>query len=146
MIKRILLAVDDSPASLAAATAAVELAGTLKAELRVLHVVADGLITEVIRPVARAGVATRRDSAGEALLRHVAHLAEAAGVTAEPLLMLGEPARCVLEAARTWPADLIVLGRSHPHGTGAPYIGHETQHVLEFSDHPVLVVRTREMA
>ncbi len=140
MIKRVLLAIDDSPASLAAATLALELARTLHAELRVLHVVADGLLTEVIRPVARAEVATRRDSAGEALLHHIARLAKSAGVPAETLLMLGEPARCVLDQARTWPADLVVLGRSHPHGAGAPYIGQETQRVLEFSDHPVLVV------
>jgi nucleotide-binding universal stress UspA family protein len=141
VIKRILLAVDDSPAALAAATLAVDLARALGAELRVLHVVVvDGALTELIRPFARADVETRRDSAGEALLAHVAQLADAAGVTADPVLMLGEPARCVLDQTRTWPADLVVLGRSHPHGTGAPYIGQETQRVLEFCDRPVLVI------
>ena len=45
-----------------------------------------------------------------------------------------------LEQSRTWPADLIVLGRSDRPGPGEPYVGAETRRVLEFADRPVLVV------
>jgi nucleotide-binding universal stress UspA family protein len=140
MISRVLVAVDDSPAALAAVRIAVRIAADQHAALRAVHVVADGEVTEVLRPAARARVADRRADAGDALLAHVARLAEHGGVVVDPVLMLGEPARCVLEVARSWPADVVVLGRSGTHRTGEPYIGPETQRVLEFAEWPVLVV------
>jgi nucleotide-binding universal stress UspA family protein len=46
----------------------------------------------------------------------------------------------VLDHARFWAADLVVLGRANRHAPGQPYIGHHTQRILEVAEVPVLTV------
>ncbi len=141
MIERILLAVDDTRDSLAAARLAVVLAGQLHARLRVVHVSADHVLDAALaaatgRPEARQG---RRDAA-TAILRRVASLATAADVAVETELLTGDVAPAVLSAARTWAADLVIVGKSARSLSGEPYVGAQTRHILEFADQPVLVV------
>jgi nucleotide-binding universal stress UspA family protein len=122
MMNRILVAVDDSPPSMRAAAAATELAGEQGAEL---HFVA------VSEP------STDADQA----LNHVAALADAAGVPSRTTLTDGGHAfEVLLSIAHDWGADLIVMGRSDNRRPGVPYIGSQTEHLLEFTDIPVLVV------
>lgn len=150
-ISRVMVAVDDSPAALAAARLAVALAQGWGGCLRAVAVVADHAITEQLRAelagrsgpaqLDRAGgLAGRRTAAANAVLRHVAGLAERSGVPVETVQVEGDVAAELLEQARTWPADLIVLGRSDLPGAGQPYVGRHTRHVLEFAEQPVLVV------
>jgi nucleotide-binding universal stress UspA family protein len=144
VIERILLAVDDSPDSLAAARVAIELAGTLSARLRIVHVSADHLLDAAVEAVSgRPAVGARRAQAAAAVLTRVAGLAEAAGVPAESSLLAGDAGPTVLDAARDWRADLIIVGKSARSATGEPYVGTQTRHILEFADQPVLVVPPR---
>lgn len=144
MIERILLAVDDTPDSLAAARFAIELARGLDARLRVVHVSADHLLDAVVEAVSgHPSVDVRRAQSAAAILTRVARLAEAAGVTAETDLLGGDAGPTVLRAAREWTADLVVVGKSARSVTGEPYVGTQTRHVLEFADQPVLVVPPR---
>ena len=141
MITRILVAVDDSPAALAAARAAIDLAGPLKARLRALSVIGDHTLRDTL--VARSSfpdVPARREAAGVSLLEHVAELARQAAVEIETRQLGGEPARLILAEARAWAADLVVIGKSGRHRLGEPYVGGQTAHVLEFADRPVLVI------
>lgn len=141
MIERILLAVDDTADSLAAARAAVELARPLNAVLRIVHVSADHLLDAAVEAASgQPAVGTRRAQAAAAILNRVTRLAEAAGVAAEPELLAGDVGPTVLHAAREWQADLVVVGRSARSATGEPYVGTQTRHILEFADRPVLVV------
>ena len=65
----------------------------------------------------------------------------AAGVAATETQTHGRHAfEAILDAARQWNADLIVMGRSDERGPGRPYVGSQTEHVLEFTEVPVLVV------
>lgn len=140
-LNRLLVAVADTPASLAAARTAVALAARLGAELRVVHVVTDGTLSALLaggRPA--QAVLDVRGSDLVPVLRHVADLARRAGVAVTTVQHEGEVGRCVLDEARDWAADLIVVGRTTRHGAGDPFIGVEAQRVLEFSDRPVLVV------
>lgn len=146
MIERILVATDDSPAGLEAVRWAVELAGSYDAALRVLHVLADGEVTTALRPWAAHGLSERRLEAGQSLFRHVTALAASAGVSVETIELSGEPATRILEQARSWPADVVVIGRGEPRGAGGPWVGKETRMVLEFADQPVLVVPRRRAA
>lgn len=146
MISRILLAVNDSPAALAATRVAIGLAGACHADLRAVHVLADGDLTAALAAVsaeARAdgvdAMARRRDTAGEALLRHVADLGRGAGLAVDARQVWGEPASAVLAEAVSWHADLIVLGRSDVPGPH-PRLGSQALGVLEFAEQPVLVV------
>jgi nucleotide-binding universal stress UspA family protein len=122
MMNRILVAVDDSPPAMAAAAMATELASQQGAEIR---------FAAVSEPTRNADQA----------LRHLSRLAEAAGVTASTTLTDGGNAfEVVLTVADDWNADLIVMGRSDNRRPGVPYVGSQTEHLLEFTDIPVLVV------
>lgn len=139
--RRILVAVNDSPAALAAARAAVHLARATGAEVRFVHVLGDGELARALdgtdhgRPVEE-----RRTRAATSLLQRLVAQAHREGVRADSAGLEGEPARLVLGQARSWGADLVVIGRSDVPATGRPYVGTVTRHVLEFSDGPVLVV------
>lgn len=139
MIRRVLVAIADSPASLAAARGAIELARCLSGEIRALHVVVDGTLAELLRS-SRPQAPVLRPPAAAPVLRHVAELAERAGVPVQTVQDEGDVAARILAHARAWDADLIVIGRTTRHGTGEPFIGVEAQRVLEFSDRPVLVI------
>lgn len=142
---RILVAVNDSPAALAAARVAVDLARLTGAALRFVHVLGDHELAHALAEVEREGrLGERRARAATSLLRHVVADARRGGVEADSVGLEGEPARLVLGHARAWDADLIVIGRSDVRGTGRPYVGTVTRHVLEFSEAPVLVVPRRD--
>ena len=95
------MAVDDSPAALAAVDVAVKLAARTGAAVRFVHVVADG---EVGRALTRLGRDKRETGSGalasQALLRHVVPGAERAGVPADTLSRAGDPVPLLLDAAR----------------------------------------------
>lgn len=141
MIERILLAVDDSPSSFAAARVAVDLAGVVHARLRAVHVSADHLLETALEvATGRPGAVARRGHSAVAVLARVSALADAAGVPVETDLLAGDVGPAVLEAARAWKADLLIVGRSARSASGEPYVGTQTRHILEFADQPVLVV------
>ncbi|MEZ5115003.1 MAG: universal stress protein [Candidatus Nanopelagicales bacterium] len=140
-MERILVAVDDSPAGLAAARAAIRLARLCPGALRAVHVLVDGvLVRELERGAGAVGVRERRGQATAAVLRHVVDLAAQAGVAVETVAYEGEPAACILREAAAWPADVVVVGRSGGGPVGHPYVGSEVREVLEFAEVPVLVV------
>lgn len=140
-MKNILLAVDDSPASLAAAQLAVRLVSEWAGRLRAVHVLVDGALEAVLeREASSGGVHGRRARGANAVLAFVADLADHAGVPVETTVVAGEPARSILAEAHGWPAELIVLGGAGRGLDGEPYIGSAVSRVLEFADVPVLVV------
>lgn len=140
MTRRLLLAVDDSPDSLTAARLAVALARDLGARLRVVHVLVDHELSVALTEA----TGLRHEAAAElvpsSVLGRVAALAGQAGVAVETAMLDGPVGEAVLADARTWAADLVVLGRSRRPASGEPYVGAQTRHVLEFADLPVLVV------
>jgi nucleotide-binding universal stress UspA family protein len=52
----------------------------------------------------------------------------------------GDPLRRILDEARTWPTDMIVMAVSDQRGVRSNYVGSVTEQVIEFSRWPVLVV------
>ncbi|NGP04517.1 universal stress protein [Rhodococcus sp. 14C212] len=138
---KILVAVDDSPAALAAVRSAIDLASRTGARIRFVHVISNG---ELVRALSRMGrdseLATRRSKAAASLLRHVGAQAERAGVRAEATSLNGDPAALLLEETSEWGGDLIVIGRSDVRGAGRPYVGTVTRKVLELAEVPVLIV------
>jgi nucleotide-binding universal stress UspA family protein len=122
MMTRILVAVDDSPPAMMAATYAIELAKSQGAEL---HLVA---VSEPARHAKQA-------------LDHLTNLARKASVPATSTTTNGgHPFDVLLAVAKEWGADLIIMGRSDNRRPGVPYVGSQTEHLLEFTDIPVLVV------
>jgi nucleotide-binding universal stress UspA family protein len=141
---RILVAVDDSPAALEGLRVAVDLARHSGAQLRCVHVLVDGELLRALGKVHHDGtVVERRAREADLLLRHVVAVAERSGVPAEGVSLEGEPGRVLLDEARDWRADLLVVGRADAVRPGTAYVGGVARQLLEFSDVPVLVVPQR---
>ena len=145
---RILVAINDSPAGLAAARAAIWLATESRATVLAVHVVADEAPQDGRGPPggrdgpSPAGPtdADIRARGAAAVLDFVAGLAQQAGVPMETRMLPGGPGRVILEQAARWGADVIMLGRSGVRHVGQPFVGSQVLHVLEFADVPVVVV------
>lgn len=123
MIQRILVAVDDSAPALAAVRFAIRIAQQLSAELRIATV-------------------TTAHHDRSAILRHASAMATEAGLaTTVTEVHNGAMAfEALLQEVNRWNADVVVMGRSDKRPTGRPYVGSQTEHLLEFTDVPVVVV------
>ena len=106
MLKRILIAVDDSAPALAAAELAIEFGHDPSTELHFVTITEAGRTTD-------------------AMLRHIAALAERAGLspTFTDIPDGGNPFEQLLATAHEWNADLVMMGRSDVRRPGAPYVG-----------------------
>jgi len=122
MTMQIVVAVEDSAPSLAAAAAAIHIA--------------------LLQPSRLIFVSVREAGHQSApILDHVRKLAMDKGldsVVAE--IDDGAPFDANLSEAHDRRADLIIMGRSDKQRPGAPRVGSQTEHLLEFTDIPVLVV------
>jgi len=140
-MKTLLLCVDGSPASTAATRVALALAADWPAKVYGLFVVEDsGLATLIDEAIDGHGASQRLEDAGKALLAHVRTLAARAGVEIECAIDQGEPFERILDHAKTLHPDFIVMGRTGRRGPGRALVGSEVEHVLEFTDCPLIVV------
>ena len=143
MTRRMLVSIDDSTESLNAARVAAKLARDLGARVRVLTVVEDSVVASEIERVVAASSRQGREEAAQHLMEHVRREVCALGVKegdVEIRMQVGNPFRRILEEARDWPADMVVMAVSDERGVRSPYVGGVTQQVLEFASCPVLVV------
>lgn len=138
--KKILIAVDDSAFAARAADVGVELAKSLKAKVGFVH---------VFQPSVAPGTmwgepADRLMETSERAAKHLlATFWERTTIDSDvsEFLESGKPASKIVEVAKSWPADLIVMG-SHGRGrTQSFFIGSVAQEVLHHTPCPVLVVR-----
>jgi nucleotide-binding universal stress UspA family protein len=140
VFKRILIAVDDSAFAAHAADVGIELANSLNAAVGFIHV-----FDPAVAPGGTWGVPADRTMAmSEQEAKHVIGSFRRRTATrsdASEFLESGKPAGRILEVARKWPADLIVMGS---HGRGriqGLVLGSVSQEVLHHAPCPVLVVR-----
>ena len=149
LYQRILVPVDDSPPSQRALDAAIEMARTTGASVRVLHV-----LDELVFPV---GVGADKSYAVDVLprLRHEsARLLEAArarvaaaGVAVDTALdecFARKTADVILDAAKDWSADLIVIGTHGRRGPSRLFMGSDAELVVRAANVPVLLVRSED--
>ena len=138
---RILLAVRDSASSLRAARLAIGVAVAAGCPVLAVTAVRDGALELALAPRDRDPTgAQRHREAAAPILRHVLTLARAAGVEAEGRELRAEPGPGILQAARDWGADLVVVGRGEVPDPRHGYLGDVALHVLELADVPVLLV------
>jgi nucleotide-binding universal stress UspA family protein len=140
--KKIMVAVDESAFAAHAADVGTELAKSLNAELAFIH---------VIDPVdfAEPGSGVPADVMGSMAERDAKNLLSAfrerAPAKPAPLefVELGKPSAKIVEGAKSWPADLIVVG-SHGRGrVGSLVLGSVAEGVVHHAPCPVLIVRAR---
>lgn len=147
MYSRIIVAVDSSHASNHALDEAVKIAKASNATLRIIHVLDDLSISLAANPYAgyyTGELIETMRRRGEKLLEQASAQATAAGVPVETILVddLGLPVEeRIIEAAREWCADLIVMGTHGRRGVKRAMLGSSAEGVLRTSPVPVLLVR-----
>ncbi|HSP08886.1 MAG TPA: universal stress protein [Candidatus Dormibacteraeota bacterium] len=141
-VRKLLVCVDGSRASLEAARVGIELAAGWHSEVRAVYVVetsdADGLPDPAL-------IARLRES-GRAILERIVEIGAEKGVKVVQETLEGEPFDAILGVAKTWHADMIVMGRTGRTGPGRALLGSAAERVLEFTEQPVLIVPTLEPA
>ncbi len=144
MYKRILVAVDGGDIAELAVKEAIMLAKHDGAQLRLIHVVDEGVAYwGAGGPILDTVFDAMRD-AGQAVLDRAVAAVRKAGIKVETLLpeTVGQPvANVIVEEAKRWPADLIVIGTHGRHGLEHLLLGSVAEGVVHLSPKPVLLVR-----
>lgn len=147
MYRKLLVATDGTPLSKKAVRSAIDLAGTVGAELVALYVVPrypvsyfEGGIS--ISPQEVARIEKQWVDKGQDVVDAVSEAASAAGVKAKAVVSRSDlVAEAILSAAKKHRCDLIVMASHGRKGIKRILLGSETQHVLTHSTVPVLVLR-----
>jgi nucleotide-binding universal stress UspA family protein len=145
MYEKILVPVDGSDTATRGLDEAIRLAKSQGATLRLLHVVNDlaalaspeaalysDQLLERFRAHGQAVLATAEARAREAGLKPETRCVEVAG---------GPAGEAIVEEARRWPAQLIVVGTHGRRGLRRLVLGSDAEHIVRTSPVPVLLVR-----
>ena len=145
MYKRILVPVDGSETSNRGLSEALKLAKSIGATLRLVHVVDNSALA--LNPeagIAAAPLAEDFAEDGKALLEEARAAAAAEGATVDTVLhdnFTGRVAGVIVQEAKTWGADLIVMGTHGRRGLRHVVLGSDAEAVVHATPVPVLLVR-----
>jgi len=150
MYDKILVPVDGSEPAALGLQEAIRLAKSQGSTLRLMHVVEDlaayanpqaSLLSEQLLATLRAH--------GEAILAAARELAQKHGVVADTrsVEIAGTSAgEAIVEEARRWPAQLIVIGTHGRRGVRRLVLGSDAEYVVRASPVPVILVRSATTA
>lgn len=141
-IRKILVPIDGSAASLSAHRLALDLAGAYNAEIILLYVVDSSVLDELSRLSGqeRPRLLHDMEESGKSLLISLSREAKTQMIKATVDLQHGMPDEIILQEAQRQRADLIVMGKIGRKGHRRSLVGSVTERVLEIADLPVLVV------
>ena len=148
MYKRILVPVDGSEASNAGLSEALRLAKSAGGSVQLFHVVNEVILVSGAGAAAPAAYygdlveSLRRE--GKEALDKAQTLVRDAGLKAESVLVEsvgGTTADMIIEQAKKWPADLIVMGTHGRRGLRRLAMGSDAEQVVRATLVPVLLVR-----
>lgn len=143
--RRILVAVDGSPAAEKGLREAVRIAEAGGSALVILHVVSEYYGYSVMEGAGvRADVPARLRENGSRLLEKAAALAARRGLKTKLVMrqIAGGPvAPCIVREAKKQRADLIVLGTHGRRGMTRLVMGSDAEEVVRSAPAPVLLVR-----
>jgi nucleotide-binding universal stress UspA family protein len=145
MYKHILVAVDGSDTSNLALQEAMKLAKEQQAALRLVHVV-DETPTYMTMDTAFAlgDFQKAMREAGQKMLATCAATARQAGVEVDTKFIVLQTQRicdAIIEEAKRWPADLIVIGTHGRHGFNHLLLGSVAEGVIRLATKPILMIR-----
>jgi len=146
MYRRILVPVDGSTASNVGRTQAIGLAQSEGARLRFLNVLDEslGLSSVDIGTVDMSDLLTSVREFGEKSVEEAASLAGKKGLRADTSVLPSRGRRAsdvILDEARKWRADLIVMGTHGHRGFNRLLLGSDAERVLRDTPVPLLLVR-----
>lgn len=144
MYQKILVPIDGSDTSLAGLAEAIKLAKVLGAKLRLLHVVNELILDYAFGSGLYATtVIEAMRSDGEKILKKAETQVREHGLEPEGVLFesIGGPASpFIIEQAKEWPAELIVMGTHGRRGLRRLALGSDAEVVLRGATVPVLLV------
>ena len=139
-IRKILIAVDEQPVSVRAAEVGAELARALGGEVALIHVGDPGVIGDTGMSPAEFAARVKQESE-----RLLAGFHERLSLPAAALRFAetGVPAATIVNAAKEWAADLIVIATHGRSGVSRALLGSVAEGVMRNAPCPVLVVRAQ---
>lgn len=143
--QRILCPVDGSDSALLGAHEAIRLARDQGASLRYVHVVDESALGLTLDGfVAFNDIIDALRQSGQEALESARLVARDAGVEPETTMVeefSGRVSDAIVQHAREWPADLIVMGTHGRRGLHHALMGSEAEGVLHKAPVPLLLVR-----
>lgn len=144
---KILVGVDDSPHS----KAAIEFVKTTKWPGDTRVVVLSAARSIVSYALVEVGDASWTKAAEDEVVHEAEELTSsverelrAAGLTTEARVVRGDPREALVDAARTWGADLIVVGSHGRTGLNKVLMGSVASHVVTHAPCTVVVVKLKK--
>jgi nucleotide-binding universal stress UspA family protein len=150
MYKRIVVAVDGSKAANRGLEEAIRLAIATDGSVRIVHILNELAVGPRYVPMANNVVVNYQylvdelRAGGRKILDDATALALKAGIVCEGKLietMGRQAATCIVNEAREWPADLIVMGTHGRRGIRRLALGSDAEMVLRNATVPLLLVR-----
>jgi len=145
MYKNVLVPIDGSATATRGLCEAIKFAKNQGATIRLFHMMVERVL-DCGYGVGTYGaelVASAREE-GQHIMAEAQRLARSEGVEPETVLVdsMGDTAAAsIIEQARKWPADLIVMGTHGRHGVVRLAIGSDAECVLRKAPVPILLVR-----
>jgi nucleotide-binding universal stress UspA family protein len=145
MYQRILVPVDGSDTAKRGLEEALKLSKALGGQLRLVHIVDDSALA--LNPetgIAAAPLVEDFAEGGKEILLEAKALAAAQGVDVDTALhenFTGRVADLIVDEAKKWRADLIVMGTHASGGIRHAVMGSDAEAVLHGAEVPVLLVR-----
>lgn len=146
MYKKILVPIDGSPTADRGLNEAIRLAKNQRAAMRLLHVV-DGMI---LAPYAETAMYNKDlqqalEEQGRDVLKRAKAEVRKQGVRVNTVLHTGlaPVAKIIVQQAKAWRADVIVLGTHGRRGFQRLVMGSDAESVVRSSPVPVLLVSSR---
>lgn len=142
VFRKILISIDSEPIAVHAADTGAELARLLGAEMALIHVIDDALVNPADTAIQPAVlVASAREEARKLIADFRNRLPQQP--SALEFIEIGSPQAEIVNAAKDWPADLIVIGSHGRGGITRALLGSVAESVMRHAPCPVLVVRAR---
>jgi len=150
MYQRILVSIDGSPTSERGLDEAARLAQICGSTLRLLHIVDPVPFTVGYETLGRStglDIASIEKAAQSMLDTEKARAIAAGATNVETVLVQRTTARIserIVEQAKAWNAELIVIGTHGRRGVGRMLLGSDAEQTVRISPVPVLLVRAPE--
>ncbi len=146
MFDRILVPIDGSSTSGKALVQAIALAGMTHGRIRLVHVIGDVLtaLGGDAAMVCSDEIYASVTAAGKRLLAEGAASVETARISVDTVLCEPSAARLsdeIEEAAKSWGANLIVIGSHGRRGVHRLLLGSDAEQIMRVASVPVLLVR-----
>jgi nucleotide-binding universal stress UspA family protein len=154
MFEKILVAIDDTKSSRTIFERSLMLAKVNRSALMLIHVLTivdplypgDAFIgipeSAIQAHVKRLEI---REQAGIEKLRSLAAEATAAGIPTEFTQNVGDPGKLICEIAKSWNANLIVIGRRGLSGLSELFMGSTSNYVLHHAPCNVLTIQGNDV-